>query len=377
MRRLLLTLMVVLSMALATNICISISSAQEQQEESNLPAYSPKEEQAEKVETSSAVTVKATDTKAYKEGEATTHFNLASFYLHRWKLKLAEVELEESIAYWPTLKIAHRDLCITSFLQGNFLRAIAEFSVVVGLAEPLPLNEAEIVELNKKAAKLHYKQGLEYGSKAKWQQAVFEYQWALKYAPQNSAISHSLAFAFANTGNFDKAEAQYQTTFDLNPQDPYAHADLAFLLSDKGSQELAIAQMTKAVELSPNTAALHVDLGWLAEAHGNLADAEREFSEAIKLSPNHAGLWAHLGKVLEQEKKIPEAIAAYSKAVEISPTEPEFKTKLEELKGQKAEEPKEDTAKDKVAINAKANEGKHKISNFQHRKALRHRTHHR
>lgn len=269
---------------------------------------------------------------AVQNQEASQHYYLANSYLQKWELGLAEVELEEAIKLAPEMKAAHRDLCVVSMAQGNILRGIAEFMMVTGLGEPVPYTEEEGKELDKKALVAHYKKGLALARKDQWKDAITELEWANTYGPEDFAIRRSLAFAYANIGDFTKAEQQYETTFKLAPQDGTAHADLAAFLQDMGKLDRAQEQLERAVELTPKAAALHVDLGWVAESRGDLSTASQEFKTAVELSPKHANLWAHLGRILERKGDRAEAITAYNKAIEIDPDQAEAKASLERLK---------------------------------------------
>lgn len=262
---------------------------------------------------------------------AAEHYHLASYYISHWKFKQAQIELEEAIRFYPDFKAAHRNLCIVSFLTTNPLRAFAEFSVVIGLGEPIPLTAQEGKELDLKAAKMHYEMGLTHATSRKWKAAAIEFRWALVYSPNNAKYTRSLAFAYANLGNFADAEREYTTAFASDPSDGYSHADFAILLSDSGQPKRAIQQMNKAVQLEPEAAALHVDLGWLAESSGDLGKAEDEFAKAVAMCPNYPQLWMHLGRLQEAQGKKDKALAAYQQALKLNPNEQEAKMKLRKL----------------------------------------------
>lgn len=274
------------------------------------------EQNTEQVETSLKATA-VEERPGAKETKAIVHYTLSNWYFYRWKLELAEVELQEAIVYWPGFKAAHRDLCLVSLFRGNFGQALAELMMTVGLGDPIPFNEQEKWELNKRALQLHYKQGVENGRRGLWKDAVAEFLWCLTYDPNDAVVRRSLAFAYSSLGEFDKAEWQYERTVRLDPSDAFARADFAFLLSDKGDKKRAMSQLTKAVKLAPSAAALHVDLGWMAETRGDLETAAEEFQKATELSPKHAWLWARLGGILERQGKTEEAARAYESAASL------------------------------------------------------------
>src|SRR3984885_12392072 len=167
---------------------------------------------------------------------ALDHYDLAQYYISKFDFKMAELELEAAIMYVPTMKTAHRDYCLVSLLRGHPMRATAEFMMVVGLGEPIPLNESERQELTARGAKMHYRKGLEFGGKRQWDNAIVEFKWAQQYAPQNAAIVRSLAFSYASHGDFELAEATYARGFAMYPSDPYGHADFAYILSEHGQK---------------------------------------------------------------------------------------------------------------------------------------------
>jgi len=267
-----------------------------------------------------------------EQNKGIEHFNLARYYSSKWDFRMAELEYECAIMYYPAMKIAHRDFCLVSILRGHPLRALAEVFMVIGLGEPIPLNDQERAELKARAAKTHYREGIAAARKYKWDAAISEFQYALDYAPDNGNIERSLAFSFASKGEFDKAEKAYTKSFGESPEDGYSHADFAFLLADSGKKDRAIAQLSEAVKLEPKDPALHVDMGWMAESKGDFSEAAGEFKQAVKLSPNHAGLWAHLGRVLERLGKNDEAKDAYEKALVIDPKLDETRQMLDDLK---------------------------------------------
>lgn len=263
--------------------------------------------------------------------QALEHFDLAHYYQSRWDYDMAELEYEAAIMYSPDLKVAHRDYCLLSMVRFHPLRALAELMMVVGLGEPVPLDDDEKAQLKQKAAKMHYRKAIAAGRKDKWDKAIAELKWAKEYAPDNAAIQRSLAFSYASKGDFASAEKEYMTGFAEDPSDAYSHADFAFMLSEHGQDDRAYNQLSQAVKLDPKSAALHVDLGWLAETKGDFQTADNELRQAIKLCPKQAGLWMHLGRVLERAGKPGEAKSAYTEALAIDSTEDEAKRRLEIL----------------------------------------------
>lgn len=266
------------------------------------------------------------------QNEAVQHFEQSQFYMSKWDMELAEVELRAAIMYMPTMKAAHRDYCLVALLRGKPLRALAEFMMVVGLGDPIPLSEEQVKELQDTASALHYNKGLTYADKGDWDEAVAELRWSLSYTPEDPVVHRSLAFSYGAKGDFVQAESYYSSTLELAPNDAFARADFANLLSKQGDKDRAVDQMAAAVKLKPQATALHVDLGWLAESKGDLKTAGKEFLAAVELSPKYPTLWSHLGNIYTKQGKVKDAEKAYKKALAIDPLHVEAKQGLEKLK---------------------------------------------
>ncbi len=253
--------------------------------------------------------------------EALDHYELSRVYLSHWNAEMAEIELQASIMCEPNIKVVHRDYALVALMQGRPMKALAEAMMVVGLGEPIPLDDLQKEKLKEKACKVHYVKGIATAQEKKWQEAITEFQWALSYQPNNARVTRSMAFAYGSLGNFERAEKEYAASFAMDPTDAFSHADLAFLLKQSGDTKRAIEQLEAAVKLQPNVAALRVDLAWLAESQGNLELASSEFEEAIKLAPRHAALYTHLGKLFARQGLPDKAIDAYKAALALDPAQ--------------------------------------------------------
>jgi len=316
--------------------CVSIKDAADQSEDPDTADDDGFESGDKRVFTpvsvkSNPAAEDAATTMARLQNEAVNHFEQSQFYMSKWDTELAEVELRVAIMYMPTMKAAHRDYCLVALLRGNPLRALAEFMLVVGLGDPIPISAEHRKELLVTATNLHYNKGLTHADKRSWEDAIAELQWALSYSPTDPVVHRSLAFAYAASGNFDKAELYYDSTLQLAPEDAFARADFAQLLEKKGEKDRAVDEMSRAVKLKPEATALHVDLGWLAESRGDLTTARDEFSQAVKLSPSYPALWTHLGSLHQRLHDDAQARQAYEKALSIDSQCQEAKDGLAQL----------------------------------------------
>lgn len=281
---------------------------------------------------------------------------------------MAELELQEAIARNPDSRKAHRDYMITCLTHLNIAQAVAEFMITFGLGRSIPLNAEEKVQLDRDAAKAHYRKALRYEGQNRLHREIFELTWANYYLPDNPTIMRSLAFALTNASKDDQAEALYRKSFTVAPdsdkstEDAYAHADFAYMLGRMSRPDEAILELKKAIAIEPKSPALHADMAWFLEAKGDLAGATYEIAQAIDLTPNYvvgnievptsshdffglkmltyhkeqaiysnAGLWSKLAKLLDKQGKEVEAKKAYERALQLDPDQEDIKKRLSEM----------------------------------------------
>lgn len=319
---------------------VSVDKKQNSDEKAKAePAKEEKVEKVEKTEQPKAESAKTEKTEPETAAadpdtlhdQGLFHWRVSNRYLKEWDLDLAETELDLAVMSWPELKVAHRDLCLVSFLRFNLMRSIAEFMMTVGLGEPVPMSESESETLMEDAMVKHYKKGLVFARKEDWPKTANELQLAAHLAPEDYAVQRSLAYAYANLGNFDKAEKYYRRTFELAPNDGSSRADLAYFLAENGKLGEAQKELEAAVKSEPQTAAYHVDLAWMAESRGDLDTATKELQAALKLGPKHANLWNHLGRIYAGKGQVAEAMSAYNQALALDPKLVEAKESLSKL----------------------------------------------
>ncbi len=300
------------------------------------------------------------------------HYGLAHHYLERADFDMAELELKEAIARNPDSRKAHRDYMITCLTHLNIAQAIAEFMIMVGLGKAIPLTLEEKQQLDREAAKAHYRKGLKYEGQNRLDREIYELTWANFYLPDNPTTMRSLAFALTNAAMNDEAEALYRKSFSVGPdsdkstEDAYAHADFAYLLGRMARSEQAIEELKKAIAIEPKSPALHADMAWFLEATGDMCGATYEIAQAIDLAPNYvvgnievptsshnffglkmltyhkeqeiysnAGLWSKMAKLLDKQGKYIEAKKAYERALQLDPGQEDIRKRLSKMQQSK------------------------------------------
>jgi len=165
----------------------------------------------------------------------------------------------------------------------------------------------------------HNNYGLVLAKDGQLQEAIAQYEEALRLKPDFGEVDVNLGLALASSGQRMEAIARYRDALRLNPAQPEAHTNLCIVLRQTGQFREAVAEGEEALRLRPD----------YPEADNNLAVAliqERRNTEAmsyleraLQLQPGYAEARSNLGLALLLAKRVPEAIAQEEEAVRLDP----------------------------------------------------------
>jgi tetratricopeptide (TPR) repeat protein len=99
--------------------------------------------------------------------------------------------------------------------------------------------------------------------------AESEYRRAFELAPQNAAVTSSLALLLSELGRLDEAVALLQRAIALEPLRIASHSNLALCLIPLGRYDEAEAALRKAIELQPQSARNYSKLAVIQILRGN------------------------------------------------------------------------------------------------------------
>jgi protein O-mannosyl-transferase len=161
--------------------------------------------------------------------------------------------------------------------------------------------------------------GVALGQKDQTEEAIRQYQEAIRLKPDHPMPHYNLGVAFAKAGQSDEAIRQYQEAIRLKPDHANAHNSLGHALFRKGQTEEAIRQYQEAIRLQPDHTNAHYNLGLALDQKGRTDEAIRQYREAIRLKPDHAAAHDNLGAALYQKGQLDEAIHQLQEAIRLNP----------------------------------------------------------
>jgi tetratricopeptide (TPR) repeat protein len=173
----------------------------------------------------------------------------------------------------------------------------------------------------------------------KLDEAIGEYQEAIRLNPDYANAHNNLGIALARKGQTDEAIGQYREALRLNPDHADAHNGLGIALDKRGQIDEAIRQLQQAIRLNPDHVDAHYNLGVAFYQQGRTAEAIRQFQEVIRLKPNHAEAHNNLGTALGLGGHTDEAIRQFQEALRLKPDYADARRNLDAVLATKAHSP--------------------------------------
>ena len=183
--------------------------------------------------------------------------------------------------------------------------------------------------LDRNLAIAHVKKGVALAHLGRHDEALSEYQQALKYAPRDALILVHKGIELARAGDVAAGTAQIKSVVDENADAdsiPFARLQLGLLLQQKGDWQSAIEQFRLASERRPTYVEAHLKLANALAHEGRRVQALGEFNKVLRLSPSDvergysqilANQW--LGNALRDLGDYSRAASAYREAIRLNP----------------------------------------------------------
>ena len=171
----------------------------------------------------------------------------------------------------------------------------------------------------KRGAEAHYDLGATLRQQGKVQEAMEQYEQALRLDPDYAEAHNDLGSALMGQGKVQEAIGHYEQALQIKPDSIEAHNNLGIALMGQGRLREAMEQYEQALRIEPDFAEAHYNLGLALMGQGRPQEAIGHYEQAVRIKPDSAEAHNNLGNALLQAGKVHEAIQQYEQALRIKP----------------------------------------------------------
>ena len=154
----------------------------------------------------------------------------------------------------------------------------------------------------------------------------------LENDPGDFESHYNLGAVLQSRGRLDDAIPEYQEALRIRAEDATVNNALGGALLAKGRPQQAIPFLRVAVAASPNYFDSRYNLGQALASSDDFAGAAEQFDTAVHLRPDDADAHANFGSALAELGKYPEAKVQFERALEINPNHALAHENLEQLR---------------------------------------------
>lgn len=147
------------------------------------------------------------------------------------------------------------------------------------------------------------------------EQALREYQAALKADPTALSVKARLATLHFSLGDMPNALRYAEEVADGKADDARMLTHMAGIMAQAGKSEKALTVLDRAIALQPEAGEAYFTKGLLLLNLKRPAEAEEAMRSGIARSPDNAVGHYHLGRILLETGKVDDAVASFERAI--------------------------------------------------------------
>ena len=168
-------------------------------------------------------------------------------------------------------------------------------------------------------AEAHNNMGVALAAQERYREAIVQYRAALKIWPTYAGAHNNLGTALASEGRVQDSIREFREALRITPDYAEAHRNLGIAMVLNGEVEGALRHFQEALRIRPGYAEAHNDLGMALASRGSFDEAIGHYQEALRRSPQDAKTRNNFGMALASRGKLQEAMEQYKEALRIQP----------------------------------------------------------
>lgn len=159
--------------------------------------------------------------------------------------------------------------------------------------------------------------GRYYYDSGKYQEAIKDFDMAVKLNPQFVEAYDSLGNAYFKLGNYQEAIKNFSMAIELAPQDADFYYNRGIAYRKTGNYQQAAHDLNTAINLNPQYAEAYFGIGNIYFTLGDYHHAKDSFIKAVMSRPRYAEAYHNLGNAYSQLGYNEEAKRSYEKAASL------------------------------------------------------------
>lgn len=179
------------------------------------------------------------------------------------------------------------------------------------------------IKLNRKKSEFYNRAGSYYESGGLIDSAVYMFNLAIKYAPNDTlkyAYFQNRGAAKIGNRNFEGAKQDFEKVLEFNPNDIATLNNIANVYDELGEKNKAILTLKKIITIEPNFIGTYVNLGFCYTAMDSIDLAINYFNHALKLDPKEAVVYNNRGYAYYKLKDYASALKDVNYSISLYPT---------------------------------------------------------
>jgi tetratricopeptide (TPR) repeat protein len=211
--------------------------------------------------------------------------DLASALVANDQIEQGIAQYEETLQRSPNYEPSRKAL--TLIAQSYFHMALEQCLAAVAAHHDDPMAHADLAQL--------------LAAMGRRDEAIAQYDQAIRLQPQNAATRYDLANLLAESGQDAQAILQYNAAAQLAPTDTRIQINLGNLYLKQAHWDKAVAAYTEALRANPSAFQAHNNIAIALANLGDLAGATAHFRDAARLNPRQPEIRRELAEVLDRQ----------------------------------------------------------------------------
>jgi len=168
----------------------------------------------------------------------------------------------------------------------------------------------------------HHHRGVALLLQGKYDDAIVEFNTALRLDPTFAKSFNSRGNAWRAKGEVDFALADFNQAIQLDPNFAFPYNNRASAYYDKGEYDKAIADYSEMIRLAPTLAAPYNNRAVVYRAMGDFDRALDDANQALRLEPKNPVVYTTRGEIWRMKGDLDRSLADQNEAVQLDPQSP-------------------------------------------------------